>query len=231
MSPTNLRPADDALRTALITGACSGIGRAFADRLGSLGYTLIVASNRAEHLEQAAREIRASHGVKVHTVALDLATPDAASTLHDRVGALDVAPDIIVSNAGMFFFGEVADAEPARAIAMLQLHVVTPSLLCTLFGRDLRATSSAVQALVSAGKTDQASDLVAGILAERRPDGSWGTTYNNLWALYALSTYADSAHKSAEGATVIVRLDGREVARTRIGAHTLVERVSVPYAA
>jgi short-subunit dehydrogenase len=39
----------------------------------------------------------------------------------------------------MFFFGEVADAEPAKANALLQLHVVTPSLLCTHFGRDMRA--------------------------------------------------------------------------------------------
>jgi short-subunit dehydrogenase len=38
----------------------------------------------------------------------------------------------------MFFFGEAADAAPERANRMLQLHVVTPSLLCTLFGRDMR---------------------------------------------------------------------------------------------
>jgi short-subunit dehydrogenase len=46
---------------------------------------------------------------------------------------------VLVVNAGMFFFGEVADADPARANAMLQLHVVTPSLLCTYFARDMRA--------------------------------------------------------------------------------------------
>ena len=127
--------------------------------------------------------------------------------------------------------GELDRARAARSGGGVLVHDPSANTDFMSFGRDLRATSSAVQALVAAGKTDQASDLVAGILAERRPDGSWGTTYNNLWALYALSTYADSAHKSAEGTTVIVRLDGREVARTRIGAHTLVERVSVPYAA
>ncbi len=144
-----LRPADDTLRTALVTGACSGIGRAVADRLGALGYTLVLASNRAEPLEQAAREIRAAYGVHVHAIALDLATPDAAIQLYDRVRALAVEPDILVSNAGMFFFGEVADADPARANAMLQLHVVTPSLLCTRFGRDLRARRRGHVMLVS----------------------------------------------------------------------------------
>jgi uncharacterized protein YfaS (alpha-2-macroglobulin family) len=126
--------------------------------------------------------------------------------------------------------GELDAARSARSGGGVLVRDPSTDAGFMSFGRDLRATSSAVQALVAAGKTDQASDLVAGILAERRPDGSWGTTYNNLWALYALSTYADSARKSAEGTIVVVRLDGRELARTRIGAHTQVERISVPYA-
>ncbi len=44
-----------------------------------------------------------------------------------------------MNNAGFFFVGEAVDADPERANAMLQLHVVTPSLLCTRFGRDMRA--------------------------------------------------------------------------------------------
>ena len=128
----------------------------------------------------------------------------------------------------------LADLDTARAARSgggVLVHDPAADAGFMSFGRDLRATSSTVQALVAAGKTDQASDLVAGILAERQPDGSWGTTYNNLWALYALSSYAGSVRKTAEGATVVVRLDGRELARTRISATTQVERISVPYAA
>ncbi len=72
-------------------------------------------------------------------IVLDLARPEAAGELFEAVAALGLEVDVLVNNAGMFFFGEVADADPARANALLQLHVVTPSLLCTRFTRGMRA--------------------------------------------------------------------------------------------
>jgi short-subunit dehydrogenase len=123
---------------ALVTGGCSGIGRAIAHRLALRGYPLLLVSERADRLETAAAEIRTAHGVPVQVLCLDLARPDAAQELHARVHALGLAVDILVNNAGIFFFGEAADAPPDRANALLQLQVVTPSLLCTLFGREMR---------------------------------------------------------------------------------------------
>jgi uncharacterized protein len=133
-----LRRADQRLAVALVTGACSGIGRAFALRLGSLGYRLILVSNRADRLEATAREIRAAHAVAVQTIACDLARPEAAGEIHRQIGEQGLEVDILISNAGCFFFGEAVDASPERANAMLQLHVVTPSLLCRAFGREMR---------------------------------------------------------------------------------------------
>jgi hypothetical protein len=134
-----LRRADERLRVALVTGACSGIGRAMATRLGSLGYELILVSNRPAELAATAQEIGKAHAVLVHTIVADLARPEAAEELYQAVREKALQVDILISNAGFFFFGEAVDASPARAKAMLQLHVVTPSLLCTCFGRDLRA--------------------------------------------------------------------------------------------
>lgn len=134
-----LPSANDQRRTALVTGACSGIGLAMAVRLGSLGYTLILVSARSVDLEAAAADIRHRFGVPVHTLVVDLARPQAAAEVHRACTDLDLPVDILINNAGFFFFGEVADADPTRANSMLQLHVVTPSLLCTLFGRDMRS--------------------------------------------------------------------------------------------
>lgn len=134
-----LRRADGALRVALVTGACSGIGLAMTRILGELGYTLVPVSERAGPLAEVAEEIRKAHGVPVHPVVADLARPEAAGELFEAVTAAGLEVDVLVNNAGIFFFGEVADADPARANALLQLHVVTPSLLCTHFTRGMRA--------------------------------------------------------------------------------------------
>ncbi len=133
-----LRRADSSLRVVLVTGACSGIGLELARQLGELGYTLVLVSQRSAPLAEVSAEIRASSGVPVHPIVLDLARPAAAGELFDAVTALGLEVDVLVNNAGMFFFGEVADASPEQANVMLQLHVVTPSLLCTRFTRGMR---------------------------------------------------------------------------------------------
>jgi short-subunit dehydrogenase len=134
-----LRRADPLLRTALVTGACSGIGQAMARILGSLGYELVLVSERAEPLAREARHIGERSGVATHALALDLARPEAAAELCAALERRALAVDVLVSNAGIFFFGEAVDADPERANALLQLHVVTPSLLCTRLGRAMRA--------------------------------------------------------------------------------------------
>jgi short-subunit dehydrogenase len=133
-----LRRADERLATALVTGACSGIGRAFAERLGSLGYALVLVSDRPAELLATAQGIGAAHGVTVHTIVSDLARPEAAQELYREVSNRGLSVDILISNAGVFFFGEAVDANTEQANAMLQLHVVTSSLLCTYFGRAMR---------------------------------------------------------------------------------------------
>jgi short-subunit dehydrogenase len=108
-----IRIRDPRLRVALVTGACSGIGRAFAERLASLGFELVVVSNRPEPLAATARELAAVHGVKVHELVSDLSRPEAAAELHAAVAARGLTVDVLISNAGCFFFGETVDGPPS----------------------------------------------------------------------------------------------------------------------
>lgn len=126
------------LGIALVTGACSGIGRALSEQLAARGHELILVSQRPHELSQVAVELADRYGVVTHALVCDLARPGAAEELFAAVGARDLHVDLLISNAGFFFFGEAVDAPVAQANAMLQLHVVTPSLLCTLFGRAMR---------------------------------------------------------------------------------------------
>lgn len=132
-------PANDSPGVALVTGACSGIGLALARLLGARGYTLILVSHREEPLRAAASAVRHTERSSVHSIVMDLARPEAAGELFDAVTRLGLEVDVLVNNAGTFFFGEVADAEPTLANRLLQLHVVTPSLLCTRFTAGMRA--------------------------------------------------------------------------------------------
>jgi len=133
-----VRRADAELSTALVTGACSGIGLAIARELAALGYALVLVSNRPRELAETAAELEKSHGVEAHTVVMDLARPEAAHELDAEVERRGLIVDILVNNAGIFFFGEVADTDPARVTTLLTLHVVTPSLLARYFGRRMR---------------------------------------------------------------------------------------------
>ncbi len=122
---------------ALVTGAAGGIGFAFADRLGALGYALVLADIDGDRLARAATEICARHGVNVETMTLDLSAPDAARTLHSRCGEQGIVPRIVVNNAGVFSYNDILSTDPARICAMTGLHVVTVSLVCRLFGEDM----------------------------------------------------------------------------------------------
>lgn len=142
-----LRRAGEGLEVALVTGACSGIGLAFARRLAGLGYALVLVSNREAELAGVAAELATQ--TRVEAITLDLARPEAAEALVATLAERAIEVDILINNAGVFFFGEAADADPRRAQALLQLHVVTPSLLCTLIGRGMRERGRGHMLLVS----------------------------------------------------------------------------------
>lgn len=127
---------------ALVTGACSGIGLELARGLAARGHPLVLVSNREDELNRAGAALREAHGVEVHAITMDLARAEAAAALYAEVQARNVAVEVLVSNAGMLLFGEVAEQDASRLNAMLQLHTVTPTLLARQFGADMRARRS-----------------------------------------------------------------------------------------
>jgi len=134
-----MMPADDRTRGwALVTGACSGIGLEIARELARRGHPLVLVSENEARLHNAARSLAAEHRVAVQSIVTDLTAPDAAACLHREVAERGLAVDVLVSNAGMFFYGDVADTDPLQIERMMHLHVLTPAQLCRHFGRDMR---------------------------------------------------------------------------------------------
>ena len=119
------------------------MGLEYARQLAERGYDLILVSNREEELSSAREELAAAYPVHVTTRFQDLATADAADKLYAWcVDELGLLPDIVVCNAGMFFFKELQEEDLKRVQAMVDLHVVTVTRTCLLFGNAMKRRGS-----------------------------------------------------------------------------------------
>jgi len=118
------------------------MGLAFARGLAARGCDLVIVSNRGEELEAAAAALAAEYPVGVRTRCQDLAAQKAADELFDWCCSEGIMPDILVNDAGMFFFKELETADLDRVQAMVDLHVVTVTRLCILFGEAMKRRGS-----------------------------------------------------------------------------------------
>lgn len=119
-------------RTAVVTGASSGIGEEIARELARRGYGVTLVARRAEKLDELAAEL-AERGVRAEVVAADLTDRGARAELLSRITDLGLTPDILVNNAGLSTLGAAAKADPDAEMAMIELDVVAVVDLCTRF--------------------------------------------------------------------------------------------------
>jgi len=87
-------------KTALVTGASSGIGKAFAELLAAKGYAVVLTARRSDRLESLAAQLRQRHDVSTHTIVADLAQPDASQHIAAALASRGLMIDVLVNNAG-----------------------------------------------------------------------------------------------------------------------------------
>ena len=123
---------------ALITGGSSGMGLEYARQLAEIGCNLLLVSNQEEELQRAAKELIQGKTIQVIPHYQNLATETAAEELLAFCQAEGLTMDILINNAGMFFFEELTKENEAKALTMMRLHMLTPTRLCVLFGEEMK---------------------------------------------------------------------------------------------
>ena len=118
--------------TVLITGASSGIGRAFAHLFAADGYSLVLASRGAAALEALGVELGAAYQVPVRTFAIDLSNGDGADLLHADLLHAAVRIDVLVNNAGVGMQGSFVDLALDRQLQMMTLNMTSLTVLTRL---------------------------------------------------------------------------------------------------
>jgi uncharacterized protein len=149
-------------KTALVTGASSGIGKAFAELLAEKGYALVLTARRRDRLDELAAALRRRHDIETHTIVADLAEPDASSRIAAELQQRQLTIDFLVNNAGYGVPGSyvnVAWPDHARFMQVMVTAVLdltyrlVPAMLERGWGRIINVASVAGMVPAPAGHT------------------------------------------------------------------------------
>lgn len=112
------------MQTALITGASSGIGAAFAQELASRQTNLILVARTEAKLQKLAAALQDQFGVQVSVIVQDLTQPDAPAQVFETVSQQGQEIDLLINNAGIGDYGEFAGRSPQRQSDIIKLNIL-----------------------------------------------------------------------------------------------------------
>lgn len=179
----------EAKGTALITGASSGIGALYADRLARQGYDLILVARSADKLDQAAKTIRDATGRDVDTIAADLADPADVRRIEARL-TNDRAITLLVNNAGTGSTAKALDAAVDTMSKMVSLNVDAL----------MRLSYAALPAFVARGRGTIVNIASIVAVAPEVLNGAYGGTKAFVLA------FSQNLHHELEGTGVHVQV-------------------------
>jgi short-subunit dehydrogenase len=124
-------------KTALVTGASSGLGSDFAIQLADMGCNVILVARRNEQLEKLKLKILEKNAVDVTVIPMDLTSPDAPRVLYDQIKEIGKNVDVLINNAGYGIYGYFTDVPWEKEKNMLELDIISVVHLTKLFVADM----------------------------------------------------------------------------------------------
>lgn len=149
-------------RTALITGASSGIGEAFADVFGVAGFNLVITARREDRLRQVATRIEEQHRRRVEVITGDFTERDASERLCAEIASRGLAIDALVNSAGYGLPGSYVKRSWTQHQTFLQImliavaeltYLLLPGMIERGYGRIINVSSLAGLVPASPGHT------------------------------------------------------------------------------
>jgi uncharacterized protein len=129
-------------KTALITGASSGIGYELAKYFAADGANLVLVARDAARLTQIARELQSAYAVSANVIPADLSRAEAPAEIHREAERSSLAIDYLVNNAGFGTLGAFADTDLKTELDMIQVNMVSLVHLTKLFLPGMRSRRS-----------------------------------------------------------------------------------------
>ncbi|MDP5274772.1 SDR family NAD(P)-dependent oxidoreductase [Chengkuizengella axinellae] len=126
-------------KTALITGASSGIGEVFATRLAERGVNLILVARSQKKLEELAKQYHEKYGIETYVIVSDLSKENAAKEVKSSVDELNLQVDMLINNAGFGQVGEFIENDPDMAHGQVMVNISALVDMSYLFATDMAA--------------------------------------------------------------------------------------------
>ncbi len=124
-------------KTALITGASSGIGVEFAKLLADKGYDLVLTARREERLAALCSDLERAKNINARYIVSDLADPDSPQEIFEYTQKLGINIDLLINNAGFGTLQSFKDIDDGQNYAMIQVLISSLTELTRLFLRPM----------------------------------------------------------------------------------------------
>ena len=124
-------------QTVLITGASGGLGAEFAGIFAAEGFDLVLTARQTDKMEKLASRLHEKYPVKITVLFSDLSRPDGAKILYEEISERGIRIDQLVNNAGAGKAGRTIDISPEILNDLINLNMVSVTMLCRLIGADM----------------------------------------------------------------------------------------------
>ena len=111
------------MKTALITGASSGIGAEFAHQLAAKKLNLVLVARSQDKLSEIAEQLQQQHSIRAHVISQDLTESGATASIARQVEDLGIVIDLLINNAGFGDYGSFPESVLDRQTGMIQLNI------------------------------------------------------------------------------------------------------------